>query len=260
MVELVITARVGPQAQPTQADGHRRATTTSSAVHCEPHMVSAHRASRLEKARPHRGHDLADGALRRRRSAAQLQRSRLARTARSAAGDNGHWPSLASALADLARTLGVTEGTLAISLDAAAHRGAPPRVSAGRETTICSACWRATRRAISSARERRRSSARRSPARRVRGAPAPVVAAAAPARLVAAIRNAAAADRMDRRRHRARGEVRGRAAALALWPVVRATAVVRARRARRSHRPPADRRRTPRRRAPLPRRRAMTPR
>src|SRR5262249_55248021 len=30
--------------------------------------------------------------------------------------ENGHWPSLTSALAELARTLGVTHGTLAISL------------------------------------------------------------------------------------------------------------------------------------------------
>jgi hypothetical protein len=106
------------------------------------------------------------------------------------AGDNAHWPSLASALADLARTLGVTEGRLAISL-------VPPLTEVRRiefppvgEEDLQRLLSRGASRYFVGARTPQIVGASLA-GRRVRGAPTSVIAAAAPARLVAAIRNAA---------------------------------------------------------------------
>jgi len=111
-------------------------------------------------------------------------------TLEPAASDASGWPSLASALADLARTLGVTEGTLAISL-------MPPLTEVRRlelpplsDDDLQRLLARNASRYFVNARGAQIVGA--SPAtRRVRNRPAPVVAASASARLVASIRAAA---------------------------------------------------------------------
>jgi hypothetical protein len=104
--------------------------------------------------------------------------------------ENGHWPSLTSALAELARTLGVTQGTLAISL-------MPPFTEVRRlelpplkDHEIQRALSRQASRYFVGAKAPQVVGASAT-GKRARGAPASVVAAATPARLIAAIRTAA---------------------------------------------------------------------
>src|SRR5262245_23069215 len=105
--------------------------------------------------------------------------------------ENGHWPSLAAALTDLARKLGVTEGTLAVSL-------LPPFTEA-RRLELPPLRDDELQRLLARGASRYFVAVKGPPvvgasmaARRVRGAPTPVIAAAASARLVGAIRSAAA--------------------------------------------------------------------
>jgi len=133
-----------------------------------------------------------------------------------APGDNSHWPSLASALAQLARTLGVTQGTLAISL-------MPPFTEVRRlefpplkDAEIQRVLARHASRYFVAAKTPQVVGA--APAgKRVRGAPAPVVAAATSARLIGAIR-AAAEQTGWTIELVAPAEAAWAAAALALWP------------------------------------------
>jgi hypothetical protein len=104
--------------------------------------------------------------------------------------DGSNWPSLVSALADLARTLGVAEGTLAISL-------MPPLTEVRRlelpplaDEDLQRLLGRNASRYFVNARGAQIVGASAA-TRRARGRPAPVVAAAASARLVASIRAAA---------------------------------------------------------------------
>src|SRR5262245_46304946 len=104
--------------------------------------------------------------------------------------ENGHWPSLAAALTDLARKLGVTEGTLAVSL-------LPPFTEA-RRLELPPLRDDELQRVIARGASRYFVAVKGPPvvgasmaARRVRGAPTPVIAAAACARRLGAIRNAA---------------------------------------------------------------------
>jgi len=106
------------------------------------------------------------------------------------ASDAAGWPSLSSALAELARTLGVTEGTLAISL-------MPPLTEVRRlelpplsDDDLQRLLARNASRYFVNARGTQIVGASAA-TRRVRRGPAPVVAAAASARLVASIRAAA---------------------------------------------------------------------
>ena len=164
------------------------------------------------------------------------RRPRLARAARSAAGRQ--------------RPLAVAHvGARRARAYAWRHRGHARRSRSCRRspkcagsssrrcaTKICSACCRAAHRATSSVRAAPQIVGASLAGRRVRGAPTPVIAAAAPARLIAAIRHAAQQTGWTVEVI-APAEGAWASAALELWPVVRATAVVRARRARRSHRP-----------------------
>ncbi len=130
--------------------------------------------------------------------------------------ENGHWPSLTSALAELARVLGVTQGTLAISL-------MPPFTEVRRlefpplkDDEIQRALSRHASRYFVAAKTPQIVGAA-STGKRVRGAPTSVVAAATPARLIGAIRAAAeqtgwAIDVM------APAESAWAAAAVAIWP------------------------------------------
>lgn len=100
------------------------------------------------------------------------------------------WPSLASALADLARALGADAGTLSVSL-------MPPLIEVRRldlpplrDDELHRLLTRNASRYFVNARGPQALGASRLAGRK-RGGPAPVVAAAAPARLVAAIRAAA---------------------------------------------------------------------
>ena len=132
--------------------------------------------------------------------------------------ENGHWPSLASALAELARTLGVTQGTLAISL-------MPPFTEVRRlefpplkDEEIQRELSRHASRYFVAAKTPQIVGAS-SAGKRVRGARASVVAAATSARLIGAIRTAAeqtgwTIDVM------APAESAWAAAALAIWPAL----------------------------------------
>lgn len=144
-------------------------------------------------------------------------------TLEPAPSDGASWPSLASALADLARTLGVVDGTLAVSLMpplAEVRRVELPPV---RDDELQRLLSRNASRYFVGARTPQTVGALRV-GRRVRGAPTPVIAAAAPVRLVSMIRAAAAqagwaVDSI------APAESAWAAATLALWPTfVRQTA------------------------------------
>jgi type IV pilus assembly PilN-like protein len=130
--------------------------------------------------------------------------------------ENGHWPSLASALAELARAIGGSPGTLAISL-------MPPFTEVRRlelpplkDDELPRVLARQASRYFVAAKTPQIVGASHT-GKRVRGAPAPVVAAAAPARLVGAIR-AAAEQTGWTIEVVAPAESAWAAAALALWP------------------------------------------
>ncbi|HEY7394696.1 MAG TPA: hypothetical protein VH559_07625, partial [Gemmatimonadaceae bacterium] len=104
--------------------------------------------------------------------------------------ENGHWPSLASALSDLAGLLCITQGTLAVSL-------LPPFAEA-RRLELPPLRDDELQRVLARSASRYFVAVKGPPVvgaslagRRVRGAPSPVIAAAASARLVGAIRTAA---------------------------------------------------------------------
>jgi hypothetical protein len=104
--------------------------------------------------------------------------------------ENGHWPSLASALAELARTIGVAQGTLAVSL-------MPPFTEVRRlelpplkDDELQRVLSRQASRYFVGAKTPQIVGASAT-GKRARGAQTSVVAAATPARLVAAIRTAA---------------------------------------------------------------------
>ena len=130
--------------------------------------------------------------------------------------ENGHWPSLASALAELAGVLGVNQGTLAVSL-------LPPFAEA-RRLELPPLRDDELQRVLARSASRYFVAVKGPPVvgasmagRRVRSAPTPVIAAAASARLVGAIRSAAAQagwtiDVI------APAEGAWAAAAMALWP------------------------------------------
>ena len=126
------------------------------------------------------------------------------------------WPSLASALADLSQTLGTTEGTLAVSLMPPLTEVRRVELPPVRDDELQRLLSRNAGRYFVGARTPQIVGATTA-GRRVRGAPMPVIAAAASARLVAMIRAAAAqtgwaVDSV------APAESAWAAAALALWP------------------------------------------
>ncbi|MEP6493506.1 MAG: PilN domain-containing protein [bacterium] len=131
-------------------------------------------------------------------------------------GDGTGWASLTSALADLARNIGVTEGTLAVSLMPPLTEMRRLELPPLRDDELQRLLSRNASKYFVSARTPQLVGA--APAgRRVRGAPSPVIAAAASIRLLAAIRASA---------QQAGWEVEGIApaesawagAALAIWP------------------------------------------
>ena len=126
------------------------------------------------------------------------------------------WPSLVSALADLARTLGTTEGTLAVSLMPPLTEVRRVELPPVRDEELQRLLSRNAGRYFVGARTPQIVGAV-APRRRVRGAPMPVIAAAASARLVTMIRVAAAQTgwAID---SVAPAESSWAAAALALWP------------------------------------------
>jgi hypothetical protein len=130
--------------------------------------------------------------------------------------DGTNWPSLASALNDLARTLGVTEGTLAISLmpplTEVRRLDLPPLSDAELQRLLA----RNASRYFVNARGPQIVGASAA-TRRVRGRPAPVVAAAASTRLVVSIR-AAAEQAGWSVESVSPAESAWAAAAIALWP------------------------------------------
>jgi len=133
------------------------------------------------------------------------------------ADNGGHWPSLASALAELARTLGVTEGTLAVSLlppfTEVRRLDLPPI----RDDELQLILARGAAKYFVGARTPQVVGASFANKKRVRGAPAQVVAAAAPARLVAALKHAAQQTGWTVELI-APAEAAWAAAALAMWP------------------------------------------
>jgi Tfp pilus assembly protein PilN len=129
---------------------------------------------------------------------------------------NGGWPSLAAALADLSRELGVTDGTLVVSLlqplTEVRRLELPPLSDEDLERLLA----RNAGRYFVNARGAQIVGASRG-SRPSRGRPTPVVAAAAQSRLVAAIR-AAAAETGWTVEEIAPAESAWAAAALAIWP------------------------------------------
>jgi hypothetical protein len=130
--------------------------------------------------------------------------------------ENGHWPSLTSALAELARTLGVAQGTLAVSL--------MPPFTEVRRLELPPLKDEEMQRLLSRQASRYFVGAKTpqvvgasATGKRVRGTPTSVVAAATPARLVAAIRTAAEQTGWTIEVV-APAESAWAAAALALWP------------------------------------------
>jgi hypothetical protein len=130
--------------------------------------------------------------------------------------DTGHWPSLTSALAELARTIGVTQGTLVISL-------MPPFTEVRRldlpplkDDEIQRILSRQASRYFVAAKTPQVVGAALT-GKRVKGAPASVVAASTSARLIGAIRNAAEQTGWTIEAM-APAESAWAAAALAIWP------------------------------------------
>jgi Tfp pilus assembly protein PilN len=103
----------------------------------------------------------------------------------------GGWPSLAGALADLSRALGITEGTLAISLMPPLTEVRQLELPPLAETDLQRVLARDAARYFVNGRTPQIIGAS-APAKRSRRGPVAVVAVAAPARLVASIRAAAA--------------------------------------------------------------------
>jgi Tfp pilus assembly protein PilN len=134
------------------------------------------------------------------------------------AADGASWPSLATALADLAQSLGVTEGTLAVSLMPPLTELRRLELPPVRDDELQRLIARNASRYFVNARGPQLVGAQ--PAgRRTRGAPVPIIAAAASARLIAAIRGAAAHAGWTIETV-APAESAWAAAALALWPAV----------------------------------------
>lgn len=130
--------------------------------------------------------------------------------------ENGHWPSLAAALSDLARAIGVTQGTLAISLlppFAEVRRLELPPL---RDDEMHRVLARGAARYFVGASGPQVVGASVA-GRRARGAPTPVVAAAASARLLGAI-HAAAQPSGWTVAVTAPAETAWTAAAVAMWP------------------------------------------
>jgi hypothetical protein len=130
--------------------------------------------------------------------------------------ENGNWPALTSAFAELARTLGVTQGTLSISL-------MPPFTEVRRlefpplkDEEIQRALSRQASRYFVAAKTPQIVGASLN-GKRVRGAPVSVVAAATSARLIGAIRTAAEQTGWTIEMM-APAESAWAAAAIALWP------------------------------------------
>ncbi|MDB4876664.1 MAG: hypothetical protein JWM41_3110 [Gemmatimonadetes bacterium] len=133
--------------------------------------------------------------------------------------DGGSWPSLASALSDLARSLGATGiagRTLAVSLMPPLTEMRRLELPPLRDEELQRLLSRNASRYFVNARGPQIVGALAA-ARRTRGAPGPVIAAAASARLVAAIRQAAQQAGWDVEVI-APAESAWAAAALALWP------------------------------------------
>lgn len=131
-------------------------------------------------------------------------------------GDGTSWPALTSALAELARTLGVTEGTLAVSLMPPLTEMRRLDLPPLRDDELQRLLSRNASKYFVNARTPQLVGATAA-GRRIRGAPSPVIAASASARLIGAIRVAA---------QQAGWEVVGiapaesawAAAAVAMWP------------------------------------------
>ncbi len=130
--------------------------------------------------------------------------------------NGGHWPSLIAALGDLARAIGVTSGTLAVSLmppfTEVRRLELPPLADEDLQRVLS----RDASRYFVGARSAQVVGASRA-ARRVRGKPSPIIAAAAQARLVASIRHAAEQAGWSIEVI-APAESAWAAAALAIWP------------------------------------------
>lgn len=130
--------------------------------------------------------------------------------------DNGPWPSLVAALSDLARAIGGATGTLSISLVPPLTEVRRIEFPPVREEDVQRVLTRSASRYFVGARTPQIVGASLA-GRRARGAPTQIIAAAAPARLVAAIRAAADASgwTVD---VIAPAEGAWAAAALELWP------------------------------------------
>jgi hypothetical protein len=105
--------------------------------------------------------------------------------------NGGHWPSLTSGLAELARSLGVTEGTLAVSLMPPLTEVRRLELPPIRDDELQLILARGASKYFVGARSPQVVGASFANKKRVRGSPAQVVAAAAPARLIAGLRHAA---------------------------------------------------------------------
>jgi hypothetical protein len=132
--------------------------------------------------------------------------------------NGGHWPSLASGLAELARTLGVTEGTLAVSLMPPLTEVRRLELPPIRDDELQLILARSASKYFVGARTPQVVGASFASKKRVRGAPAQVVAAAAPARLIASLRHAAQQTGWTMEVI-SPAENAWAAAALAMWPI-----------------------------------------
>ena len=132
-------------------------------------------------------------------------------------GDGTGWPALTSALADLAREVGATEGTLAVSLMPPLTEMRRLELPPLRDDEVQRLLSRNASKYFVNARTPQLVGATAA-GRRVRGAPSPVIAASASARLIAAIRAAAQQAGWDVVGI-APAESAWAAAAVALWPL-----------------------------------------
>ncbi len=222
-VELTITARVGPQAPPTSAHRRRRAMPgperrpTSRPSNGDARMVSQPRADGGARRAQRVMIAISTNELRGRPSGPSCPataRGACRSSRRAKTMDGRRSPS---ALAELARALGgvgASARRMARSrlADAAAHRGAPARApAASSDDELQRLLARdASRYFVQRARpaDRRRVAGHATSCAR---APVPVVAAAASARLIAAIRGAAQQTGWTRRERSRRPRARGQA-------------------------------------------------